>query len=50
MPPGLGRVTVAAAGAVALAAGLVAALQGILAGIPVAAGGALLVGWSISGS
>jgi hypothetical protein len=50
MPPGLARVAVAAAGAAALAAGLIAALHGVLAGIPLAAGGALLVGWSVFGS
>ncbi len=50
MPPGLLRVAVAAIGAAALAAGLIVALHGMLAGIPLAGGGALLLAWSVFGS
>jgi hypothetical protein len=47
MPPGLARVAVAAAGAAALAVGLIAALHGTRAGIAIAAGGLALLGWSV---
>jgi hypothetical protein len=47
MPPGLTRVAVAAVGAVAIAAGAVAALNGVLAAIAVSVAGAVLVAWSI---
>lgn len=50
MPPGLVRVVIAATGAVALAAGLVAALNGVLAAIAIAVGGAVLLAWSVFGS
>ena len=47
MPPGLGRVAVATIGAAALAAGLIAALNGAITGIAIAGAGAALLGWSI---
>jgi hypothetical protein len=47
MPPGLARVAVAAVGSVAIAAGAVAALNGVLAAIAVAVAGAALVAWSV---
>lgn len=46
MPPGLVQVAVGATGAAALAAGLVAALNGVLAGIAIAVGGAVVLAWS----
>jgi hypothetical protein len=49
MPPGLARVLTAAIGAAALAAGLVAALNGVLAGFALAVGGVVLLGWSVYG-
>ena len=47
MPPGLVRVAIAATGAAALAAGLIAALNGALAGIVIAVGGLALLAWSV---
>ena len=47
MPPGLARVAIAATGAAALAAGLVAALTGTLAGLAIAVGGVVLLAWSV---
>jgi hypothetical protein len=47
MPPGLGRLAVAAVGALALTVGLVALLNGRLVGLVIALGGALLLGWSV---
>ena len=47
MPPGLARVAVAATGAAALAAGLIATLNGTLAGIAIAVGGLALLAWSV---
>ncbi len=49
MPPGLGRVAIAALGAAALALGLVAALNGVLSGTAIAIGGLLLLAWSVFG-
>jgi hypothetical protein len=49
MPPGLGRVAVASLGAAALAAGFVATLNGVLAGIAIAVGGVALLAWSVFG-
>jgi hypothetical protein len=49
MPPGFVRIAVAATGAAALAAGLVVALNGVLAGIAIALGGAVLLAWSVFG-
>ena len=49
MPPGLARVGVAALGALALAAGLVAAVNGRLAGLLLAACGGALLLWSVLG-
>lgn len=49
MPPGLGRVAVASLGAAALAVGVVAVLNGVPAGIAIAVGGVLLLGWSVFG-
>jgi hypothetical protein len=49
MPPGLGRLAIASLGALALAAGLVAALNGLAAGILIAVGGAALLAWSVFG-
>ena len=49
MPPCLGRLAVASLGAAALAAGLVAALNGVLAGLVIAMGGAALLLWSVFG-
>jgi hypothetical protein len=46
MPPGLGRLAVAAIGAFALALGLVALVNGRSAGAAIAAGGIVLVLWS----
>ena len=50
MPPGLFRVGVAATGAAALAGGVVAALNGLAAGIAIAVGGLALLAWSVFGS
>ena len=50
MPPGLFPVAVAAAGAASLAGGAVAALNGVPAGIAIALGGVVLLGWSVFGS
>jgi hypothetical protein len=47
MPPGLGRLAVAAVGALALALGLVALLNGRAVGVLIALGGALLLLWSV---
>lgn len=47
MPPGLARPALAALGALALAVGLVAALNGSLAGLALAACGAALLLWSV---
>jgi hypothetical protein len=47
MPPGLGRLVVASLGAAALAVGVVAALNGVLAGIALAIGGVVLLAWSV---
>jgi hypothetical protein len=47
MPPGLAGLGVAAIGSLALAVGLVALLNGRLAGALIGLGGALLVGWSV---
>jgi hypothetical protein len=44
MPPGLGRLAVASIGAAALAA-----LNGVLAGLVIAVGGAALLLWSVFG-
>ena len=49
MPPGLGRLAVASLGAAALALGFIAALNGVLAGIAIALGGATLLVWSVFG-
>ena len=49
MPPGLGRLAIASLGAAALAVGVVAALNGVLAGIAIAAGGVALLLWSVFG-
>ncbi len=46
MPPGLARLAVAALGALALALGLVALLNGRWAGALIALGGAALLVWS----
>ena len=46
MPPGLVRLAVAALGALALALGLVALLNGRWTGAAIAAGGAALLLWS----
>ena len=46
VPPGLVRVLVAGAGALAAAGGTVALLNGRAVGAVLAAGGALLLGWS----
>ncbi len=47
MPPGLARVAVSALGALALAVGLVAAANGRLAGLLLAACGVALLLWSV---
>lgn len=47
LPPGLRYVAVASAGALALGVGAVAAIAGRPAGILVALGGAVLLGWSV---
>ena len=49
LPPGLTQLAVAAIGALALAVGVVAALNGRGAGIAIAFGGGLLVLWSVYG-
>jgi hypothetical protein len=49
MPPGLRRLAVASLGAAALAVGLVAAVNGVLAGIVIAVGGVALLAWSVFG-
>jgi hypothetical protein len=49
MPPGLGRLGIASLGAAALAVGLVAALNGVTAGIVIAVGGVALLLWSVFG-
>jgi hypothetical protein len=46
MPPGLARLAVAAIGALALAVGGVALLNGRWAGVAIVAGGLALVLWS----
>ena len=47
MPSGLTRLAVAAVGALALAVGLVALVNGRLVGLVIALGGAALLGWSV---
>ena len=47
MPRGLLPLAIAAVGALALAVGLVALLNGTLAGIAIALGGAALLAWSV---
>lgn len=47
MPAGLHYVAVAAAGALALGVGSVATLDSNVWGIPLALGGAVLLGWSL---
>jgi hypothetical protein len=47
LPPDLFPVAVAAAGALALGVGVVATIDGNLWGIPLAAGGAGLLWWSV---
>ena len=47
MPRGLGRVAAAALGALAVAAGVVALLNGRVAASAVVACGILLIGWSV---
>ena len=49
MPPGTIRLAVAALGALALAVGLVAALNGRPGGVLVAVLGAALLAWSVYG-
>ena len=46
-PPGTLYVAVASAGALALGVGAAAAVVGNLWGIPLALGGAVLLGWSV---
>jgi membrane-bound ClpP family serine protease len=46
-PPGLGYVVVAAAGALSLGVGSVAAVDGNLWGLLLALGGAVLLFWSV---
>ena len=50
MPPGLVRVAIAVTGAAALALGLIAVLNGALAGIAIAVAGLALLAWSVFGS
>ena len=47
LPPGLGFVVAAAAGALALGVGAVAAIDSNFWGIPLALGGAALLAWSV---
>jgi len=47
LPPGLLPIVVAAAGALALGVGAVAAIDRNLWGIPLALGGAVLLYWSV---
>ncbi|MBA3475604.1 MAG: hypothetical protein H0T10_02485 [Actinobacteria bacterium] len=47
LPPGLFFVVVAAAGALALGVGAVAAIDGNYWGLPLALGGAALLAWSV---
>jgi hypothetical protein len=47
LPPGTLYVAVAAAGALALGVGIVAAIDGNLWGLPLAFGGAVLLFWSV---
>lgn len=49
MPPGLPKLAVAALGALGLAAGLVAAVNGRVAGLALAGCGAALLLWSVLG-
>ena len=49
LPPGLTRLALAAVGSLALAIGLVAALNGRWAGVLVAALGCTLLVWSVYG-
>jgi hypothetical protein len=49
MPPGVTQLVVAAAGAAALAFGLVALLNGRYVGIVIALGGVALLLWSVLG-
>jgi hypothetical protein len=47
MPPGLGRVAIAAIGAAFVAAGAVVAFREVLVGVVFVLGGAVLLLWSI---
>lgn len=47
LPPGMLYIVVAAAGALALGVGAVAAIDGNLWGLPLALGGAVLLFWSV---
>jgi len=47
MPRGMGALLVASVGALALAVGLVALLNGRPAGVTIVLGGAVLLGWSV---
>ncbi|HVM69838.1 MAG TPA: hypothetical protein VM204_08400 [Gaiellaceae bacterium] len=47
LPPGTGRLAVAAIGALALAVGSVATLNGRPGGVTIALGGVVLVAWSM---
>jgi hypothetical protein len=47
LPPGMWYVVVAAAGALAVGVGAVATIDSNLWGIPLAAGGAVLLAWSV---
>jgi len=47
MPPGLRSLVVAGAGALALAVGVVALVNGALIGIVLGLGGVLLLAWSV---
>ena len=47
MPPGLGRVAIAALGALALAAGAVVVFRNLVVGVLFALGGAALLLWSV---
>ncbi len=49
-PPGVGKLALAALGALALAVGLVAALNGAILGALVALCGAALLLWSVFGA
>ena len=47
MPPGTAQLLVAGAGAFAVALGAVALLSGLLVGLAIVLGGALLLAWSV---